>query len=52
MAVEEREAEIAFLLTKLEDQPEDRHEIYLQLREKLNMMRASGMPLPDDLARL
>jgi hypothetical protein len=29
--------------------PEDRHELYLQIREKLNEMRAFGMPLPQDL---
>jgi hypothetical protein len=36
----------------MENQPEDRHELYLQIREKLNEMRAFGMPLPSDLVRL
>jgi hypothetical protein len=36
----------------MENQPEDRHELYLQIREKLNEMRAFGLPLPDDLVRL
>jgi hypothetical protein len=36
----------------MENQPEDRHELYLQIREKLNEMRAFGMPLPNDLVRL
>jgi hypothetical protein len=33
----------------MENQPEDPHELYLQIREKLNEMRAFGMPLPSDL---
>ena len=33
----------------MENQPEDPHELYLQIREKLNEMRAFGMPLPADL---
>jgi hypothetical protein len=33
----------------MENQPEDPHELYLQIREKLNEMRAFGMPLPGDL---
>jgi len=36
----------------MENQPEDRHELYMQVREKLNEMRAFGMPLPEDLVRL
>lgn len=52
MDLTELEAEISLLLTQMENQPEDRHEIYLQLHEKLNEMRAYGMPVPDDLARL
>ena len=49
MAFDELEAEIGFLITQMETQPEDRHEIYLLIREKLNEMRAFGMPLPEDL---
>jgi hypothetical protein len=52
MAFEDVKAEIALLLTQMENQPEDRHELYLQIREKLNEMRAFGLPLPDDLVRL
>ena len=32
-------------------QPEDRHELYLQIRERLNEMRAYGMPVPEDLVK-
>jgi hypothetical protein len=52
MAFDNLKAEIALLLNQMENQPEDRHELYLQVREKLNEMRAFGMPLPEDLVRL
>jgi hypothetical protein len=52
MAFEDLKAELALLLNQMENQPEDRHELYLQIREKLNEMRAFGMPLPNDLVRL
>jgi hypothetical protein len=52
MAFEDLKAEIALLLSQMENQPEDRHELYLQIREKLNEMRAFDLPLPDDLVRL
>ncbi len=45
-------AEISLLTTQMENQPQDKHEIYLQLREKLNEMKATGMPLPKDLVKL
>ena len=45
-------AEISLLTTQMESQPKDKHELYLQLREKLNEMRATGMPLPQDLVKL
>ncbi|MEG6509286.1 hypothetical protein V6C03_09920 [Methyloligella sp. 2.7D] len=52
MAFEDLQAELALLINQMEDQPEDRHELYLQIREKLNEMRAYGMPLPQDLVDL
>ncbi len=52
MAFEALKAEIALLLNQMENQPEDRHELYLQIRERLNEMRAFNLPLPDDLVRL
>ncbi|HKQ54371.1 MAG TPA: hypothetical protein VJT12_00655 [Methyloceanibacter sp.] len=52
MAFEDLKAEIALLFSQMENQPEDRHELYLQIREKLNEMRAFGLPLPEDLVRL
>jgi hypothetical protein len=52
MAFEELKAQIGALLTELEDQPEDKYELYELIREKLAQMRAMGMPLPDDLVEL
>jgi hypothetical protein len=49
MAFEDLKAELALLINQMENQPEDPHELYLQIREKLNEMRAFGMPLPGDL---
>jgi len=51
MAFEDLKAELALLINQMENQPEDRHELYLQVREKLNEMRAFGMPLPEDLVK-
>ena len=52
MAFEELKAQIAYLLEEMENQPKDLHELYESVREKLNEMRAMGMPLPADLVDL
>lgn len=52
MAFEELKAEIGLLLTEMQNEPEDRHELYFQVMERLNKMKAFGMPLPEDLVRL
>ena len=52
MDLSELEAELNLLLTQMENLPEDRHEFYMQLREKLAEIRAFGMPVPQDLLRL
>ena len=52
MAFEDIKTRIAMLLGEMENRPEDKHEIYLQLRERLNELRVTGMPLPDDLLKL
>ncbi|MGH6864922.1 MAG: hypothetical protein ACREDO_01800 [Methyloceanibacter sp.] len=51
MAFEDLKAELALLINQMENQPEDRHELYQQIRERLNEMRAFGMPLPADLVQ-
>lgn len=52
MAFDDIQAELSLLINRLENQPEDRHEIYLMIHEKLNELRAMGLPVPDDLAAL
>ena len=52
MALEEFKARISLLLEEMVNQPEDQHEIQEQLREKLQEMRAMGLPLPADLVAL
>jgi hypothetical protein len=52
MAFESTKAEIVMLLGALQDAPEDRHELHLQIMQKLNELKAYGMPLPADLVEL
>lgn len=55
MAFENTKAEIDILLQELREQPDaphDRFELYLTLVQKLNELKAYGMPLPDDLVEL
>lgn len=52
MAFEAIKAQIETLLEQMENQPEDKHELYLQLHEKLNEWRATGQPIPQDLLDL
>ena len=52
MAFDDLKAELGILMTQMQTQPEDRHELYLQLMEKLNEIKAFGMPLPQDLVEM
>ena len=52
MALDELEAQINLLLTSIEDNPEDIHEIHELIRQKLAQMRALGLPMPADLVEL
>lgn len=52
MAFESIKAEISLLLSQMEEESEDRHEIAFRIHEKLAELRAMGMPVPEDLARL
>jgi hypothetical protein len=51
MAFEDVKAGIGLLIGEMVKRPEDRHELYFELREKFKELRAMGMPVPDDLAR-
>lgn len=52
MPLEELQAQIAYLLTSVEENPEDIHELHELIRQKLAQIRALGLPLPDDLVAL
>ena len=52
MAFEDVQAEIGVLLTRMQTEAEDRHEVYLQLRERLNELKAFALPIPEDLQAL
>jgi len=49
MAFEDKEAELGLLLTRMQNEPHDRRELYELIRQKLNELKAYGMPLPEDL---
>ena len=52
MAFEQLKMQIMILLDGMENQPEDSWEVHEMILEKLNEMRATGMPLPQDLVEL
>lgn len=52
MSFDKLKTDISYLLTQMQNEPEDPHEIYLQIKEKLDELKAFGMPLPEDLVRL
>ena len=51
MAFEHLQSELGLLRTRMQNEPEDRHELYLVVRQKINETKAFGMPLPDDLVQ-
>lgn len=52
MDIDDIKAELGILMTRMQNEPQDRHELYQMVMEKLNEMRAYGMPLPADLLKL
>src|SRR5581483_2331649 len=51
MGFEDKEAELGLLFTCIQNEPEDWGEVYEQVRQKLNELKAYGMPLPADLVQ-
>jgi len=45
-------SQIQWLLAEIENRPEDRHELLEQIQAELAGLRATGMPVPDDLVEL
>lgn len=52
MAFERLKTEISMLLSEMENRPKDQWELHEMVLEKLNELRAFGMPLPQDLLDL
>lgn len=52
MAFEELLTRVNMLLTDMENLPEDAHELLEQLNQEINQLRATGQPVPEDLAQL
>jgi hypothetical protein len=51
MAFEDKEAELGLLLTRMQNEPQDLHELYHLIRQTLNELKTYGMPLPQDLVQ-
>ena len=52
MAFEDIQARIALLVEQILNEPKDALELQELLREELNQIRGTGMPLPEDLLEL
>ena len=52
MAFDDLNAEISYLVEVMEGEQKDLSEIEFRLRQVLSTLRAEGLPVPDDLARL
>jgi len=52
MAFEDIKAQISLLVSQINNQPEDVHELHELLHQKLNELRATGQALPQDLVEL
>lgn len=52
MAFDQLISEINMLLSEMESQPQDQWELHEVILEKLNELRALGLPVPQDLVQL
>jgi len=52
MAFERLKTEIGILLTEMQNEPKDEHELALLIHAKLQELKALGLPLPEDLVAL
>lgn len=51
MALDDLDAEIAYLMNVMEGDVGDLTEIEFRLRQTISTMRAEGLPVPEDLLR-
>ncbi len=52
MAFEELKVGIAMLMDEIAKRPEDAHVLQEQLREKIEELKAFGLPVPEDILAL
>lgn len=52
MAFDELIARIQLLLSEMQNQPGDEHELLEQVHAELAELKATGQPLPEDLVQL
>lgn len=52
MDKQDLDAALSLLIDEMEGDQGDRHEILMRLRQTLDTMRAEGLPVPDDLAKM
>lgn len=52
MAFDDLEAELALLINQMDRPPENAHDLYLRIFEKLSEFKALGLPLPHDWVRV
>ncbi len=52
MAFEDLITRLNMMFVDMENQPEDTHELLLQIHMELSQLRATGQPLPQDLVEL
>lgn len=52
MALDDLDAEIAYLIDAMEGEQGDLREVEFKLRQVLATFRAEGLPIPDDLKKL
>ncbi|HZP07811.1 hypothetical protein, partial [Methyloceanibacter sp.] len=43
---------LALLINQMDNPPENPHDLYLRIMEKLNEFKALGLPLPGDFVRV
>ena len=52
MDAKELIAAINLLVEQMDHEADDLHEVHLKLRQQLDRLKATGLPLPDDLVEL
>lgn len=52
MVFDRLKSEISMLLTRMQNEPQDKWEIHEMIAEKLNELKGLGLPLPQDLVEL